>query len=192
MIVLVYNWSGTQGEGMERDEIYLKHQKVLGLLSCLPKKMLSVHSLDNATEFVLHESCNETCFNLHKAAYFIDNPDFNMFRGVAGFSQAEIYGDWDQMWNNPDAFTTFMQRSDFNQKIRKYCVDSVHRNKRSYDDMVLNISKEIGLDDPAFFSWDLKHDNKGVLVYERNGKDAGVFEEHFLNSLYLLSFCPVF
>ena len=56
---------------MERDEILSKHKKMLGSLSCLPKKMLSVHDLDNATEFVLHELCNEGCFNLHKAAYFM-------------------------------------------------------------------------------------------------------------------------
>lgn len=177
---------------MERDEMLSKHQRVLGSLSCLPKKVLSVHSLDNAPEFVLHELCNQGCFNLHKAAYFVDNPDFNLFKGVAGFSQAEAYSDWNEIWNNPSAFTTFMQQSDFNQKIRKYCMDSIHRSNRSYDNLIADISKEIGLNEPSYFSWDLKHENKGLLVYEKNGMDAALFEEHFLNSLYLLSFCPVF
>jgi len=177
---------------MERDEILSNHQRVLGSLSGLPKKVLSVHTLDNATEFVLHELCNQGCFNLHKAAYFIDNPDFNLFKGVAGFSQAEAYSEWDEVWNNPSAFTTFMQQSDFNQKIRKYCIDSAFRNNRSYDDMVMQIAKEIGLSEPSYFSWDLKHENKGLLVYEKKSVDAMLFEEHFLNSLYLLSFCPVF
>jgi hypothetical protein len=177
---------------MEHDETLSKHKKVLGSLSCLPKKVLAVHDLDNATEFVLHGLCNEGCFNLHKAAYFVDNPDFNLFKGVAGFSQAEAYSEWDEMWNHPDAFTTFMQGSDFNQKIRKFCADSIHRNNKSYEHLIADISEEIGVKDPSFFSWDMKHDNKGLLVYEKNGADAAIFEEHFLNSLYLLSFCPVF
>lgn len=177
---------------MEHDEILLQHKKVLGSLSHLPKKLLSVHDLDNATEFVLYELCNEGCFNLHKAAYFIDNPDFDLFKGVAGFSQAEAYSDWDGVWNNPEAFTTFMQQSDFNQKIRKFCSDSVHRNNKSYDDKISEMADEMGLNDPSYFSWDLKHDNKGILLYEKGGEDTSLVEEHFLNSLYLLSFCPVF
>ena len=177
---------------MERDEILLKHQQMLGSLSCLPKKLMSVHMLDNATEFVLHELCNQGCFNLHKAAYFIDNPDFNILKGVAGFSQAEAYTEWDQVWNNPEAFTTFMQRSDFNQKIRKFCVASAHRNQKPYGELVLEMAHDLGVVEPAFVSWDIKHDNKGLLLYEKHGVNVVPFEEHFLNSLYLLNFCPTF
>ena len=177
---------------MEHDEILYKHQKMLGSLSGLPKKVLSIHGLDNATEFVLHELCNQGCFNLHKAAYFIDNPDFNIFKGIAGFSQAEAYSEWHEVWNNPEAFTTFMQQSDFNQKIRKFCIESVQRSQKSYDNLIAEIAAEIGVVDHSYFTWGTKHDNHGVVVYEKNGMDTTLFEEHFLNSLYLLSFCPVF
>ena len=85
-----------------------------------------------------------------------------------------------------------MQESDFNQKIRKFCVKSAQRNKKSYDDVVADIANDIGIKDPSYFAWDMKHDNKGLLLYEKNGMDAELFEDHFLNSLYLLNFCPVF
>lgn len=76
---------------MEHTTMSPRHKQVLVCLSCLPHKMLSVHGLSNATEFVLHELCQSSCFNLKKAAYFVDNPDFDRLQGVAGFNKEEEY-----------------------------------------------------------------------------------------------------
>ena len=43
------------------------------------------------SEFVLHDICNPNCFNLQKAAFLVDNPDFDCLKGVAGFSADEAY-----------------------------------------------------------------------------------------------------
>ena len=69
----------------------------------LPRKMLQLHGLDNITDFVLHELCSKDCFNIPKAAYFVENPAFNCFKGVVGVSGTELQ-DVGDIWTNPEMF----------------------------------------------------------------------------------------
>ena len=64
-----------------------RQNRMLHHLAQLPRLMIDVHGRDNISEFILHELCSEPCFNLRKAAYLVDNPDFNCLRGVAGFAR---------------------------------------------------------------------------------------------------------
>ena len=69
-----------------------RHYTILNTLSKLPRKMLSLKGQENVTEFVLHELCHKNCFNLDKAAYFVDNPDFDCLKGMAGFAPLRRMG----------------------------------------------------------------------------------------------------
>ena|SRR3990167_5471537 len=175
---------------MDENELLHRHKKLLGCLSGLPKQMMAVESLDNITEFVLHGLCNKDCFNLERAAYFVDNPDFDCFKGVAGFVRSEHDRDWDNIWSDPEAFVAAMQKSNFNQKVRAFLSRSVISSNKNLDAFVAEIAEELGFVKPTCSSWDMRYFNKGVLVYEKS--DCKDFDEHFLNSLYLLSFCPIF
>ena len=62
------------------DEALHSQHNVLNTISRLPRKMLSLKNQENITEFVLHDLCNKKCFNLEKAAYFVDNPDLTHSR----------------------------------------------------------------------------------------------------------------
>ena len=88
-----------------------KQNTMLRYVSQIPKKMLLLHGKDNVTEFVLHDLCHEHCFDIHRAAYFIDNPDFNFLRGIAGFSRDEAYAKCDAIWHEPEAFSQHMLNS---------------------------------------------------------------------------------
>lgn len=177
---------------MDHDEL-LRYKKLVNRLSGLPKKIVDLHGHDdlgNISEFVLHDLCHQDSFNLKKAAFLIDNPDFDCVQGVAGFSAQETYA-VDKMWNEPSYFTEFMQTSPFNQKVRSFCVCSVKRNGHSYTPFVDQVAEQLELRQPAYSIWDMKHQNHGVLVYEKEDLDQDLFDNHFINSLYLLSLCPV-
>ena len=103
---------------MERSEMLKKHA-ILNHLSTLPQKLLSVHGTENVTEFVLHDLCSTHCFDLKKAAYLVDNPDFDCLKGVAGFSAEEAYPQ-DAIWETPELFIAHMKKSAFNNKVRIY------------------------------------------------------------------------
>ncbi len=174
---------------MKKDEA---HNRVLNYLSHLPKKIVALDGISNTPEFILHELCNENCFNLDKAAFFVDNPDFNYLKGVAGFASKEAYTHESGIWQNPDAFTEHMQSAAFNQKVKKLSLESLKRTDVLSEQALESIAKELGFKNPAYRFWQMKHDNHGFLVYEYNGSTLSGIEEHLDNSLYLLNFCPLF
>lgn len=169
-----------------------RHNELLNYLSVLPKKIVALNGVGSVPEFILHELCHENCFNLSKAAFFVDNPDFDSLQGIAGFNASEAYAHGEGIWHNPHAFSEHMRNADFNQKVKNLSLQSLKRTELLPDEAVATISKELGFKNPAYRSWQMKHDNHGFLVYEYNGSALPGIEEHLDNSLYLLSFCPLF
>lgn len=155
----------------------------------LPRKMLTLQSNKNMTEFVLHDLCGESCFNLDKAAYFVDNPDFNCFKGVAGFSRDEAYRGSD-IWQDSQAFSEHMKNSSFNQKVRAISRESLWKN--SQDQLPIEeLAALLALgQDYAYCAWPIKHENHGLLLYQTScpvNQDIPL-----LDGFTFLSFCPIF
>jgi hypothetical protein len=167
-----------------------RQHKLLSCLVSLPKKIITLHSLDNVQEFILYDLSKKDCFNLNKAAYFVDNPDFNLIKGVAGFSQDELTSGWRDVWQEPDNFTDFMKNSVFNQQVRGIYKASLKRNNSS-EDAMHEIAKELHLDRPLFFSWNMKHDNHGFLIYERSDSDEHI-DQFLSEGFHILGLCPIF
>ncbi len=177
---------------MERDERWDKEYNVLRYLSCIPNKMIGLHDQENITEFVLHDLCCAQCFNLPKAAYFIDNPDFNCFKGVVGFSREEAYTDSAAIWNSPSAFTVHMRGAQFNNKVRQVLGPSLKKSHVTDETVAQKLARDLGFSQVQAYSWNLKHDNHGLLLIEHGDVDLSLLESHLKNGLTLLSFCPIF
>lgn len=155
----------------------------------IPKNILKLHGDHNISEFVMHDLCCKDCFNFNKAAYLIDNPDFNCLQGVVGYNQDEAYQS-DNIWDARDAFTSHMQQSPFNQKVRTYTQYSCKNCEMPDEAIMEKVAKELGMDTFAYCSWQMKHDNHGYLIYQSN--EHNVNPETLLNGLSLLGFCPIF
>ena len=168
-----------------------RHEHILDCLNSLPRKIMSVYELENVPEFILHDICNENCFNIIRAAYFVDNPDFNSCKGIAGFCRQETYKAHEHMWNDPTSFSKFMQESQFNQQVRTILLESIVRNNRLHEHVVSEIAPKLGFVNPAWCCWHLKHFNDGLIVYEKADTADNAFDQHFINSLYLLGFCAI-
>jgi len=161
---------------------------LLRIIHRLPQNILKMHDTENVCEFVLHDLCCQECFNLQKAAYFVDNPAFNCLKGVAGYECSQAYnGD---IWHDPEAFTEHMRASDFNQKVRNAMHYSCKNCQEPDEKVMQDIAIELGMEDFAYCTWDLKHDNHGYLIYQ--AKEAPVEPEDLLSSLCFLGFCPIF
>jgi len=168
-----------------------RQQEILECLSSLPRKMLSVYDLENIPEFILHDICSETCFNIIRAAYFVDNPDFNSCKGIAGFCHQEAYKNRDHLWQNPEAFSKFMHESHFNQQVRAIELESILKNNRRYEEIVDGLAPTLAFTRPAWCTWHLKHFNEGLIVYEKGDLADELFDQHFINTLHLLGFCAL-
>lgn len=174
---------------MER-QVLERQNKMLQNLSRLPRLMINIHGRDNISQFLLHELCSESCFNLRKAAYFVDNPDFNCLRGVAGFSHDQAYPQRDHIWQDPDGFSAHMERSAFNNKVRAISYSSIKQT----DDQALmhNLAKDLGFCQCANCSWNMRHDNFGLLMYEKADPKDTTGDTYLLDGMSLLGFCPIF
>ena len=127
---------------MDRDEVLLKHKRLLGALSILPKKLVSVHGkTDNIAELLICELCNEEFFDINRAAFFVDNPCFDMLKGVAGFHKTEGHTQWSPEWDNHEEITVIMKRSPFNQKVRHFMSTSPNRNDHDLSKIVEQLAK---------------------------------------------------
>lgn len=152
--------------------------------------MLAYHHAENVTEFVLHELCKASCFNMNKAAYFIDNPEFDCFKGIAGFDRNGPYHEDIDHWQTPEQFTQHMQACSFNKKVRGVLQQSPQRATSNYDGFIAELAQQLAMKQPACISWQLKHNNKGMLLFEHDMQDDT--HEYIEDALHLLGFCPIF
>ncbi|HVX00445.1 MAG TPA: hypothetical protein VHA52_08440 [Candidatus Babeliaceae bacterium] len=176
---------------MEHKDFSANHQLLI-CLSCLPQKILSLYSADNITEFVLHELCSEHYLDIEQAAYFVDNPDFNCFVGVAGYSRSERYAEEESHWHSPDLFSDHMRKCGYNKKIRAINRTSFTKCNKNEQAIVDAIGQELGFTNPRCLKWNLKHNNHGILIINPSEQREQGLEDYLLKGLYLLGFCPIF
>jgi len=149
------------------------------------------HHLENLSEFVLHDLCSKDLFRVNKAAYLVNNPDFACMKGVAGYSNQENFTKG-HGWHNQKDFTSHMLQSSFNQKVRQINQTNSKARADLLDKKYLyTLSDSLEIEHPEFHLWNMKYDNQGVLIFEKENKNDPVFE-HLPHFASMLSFCPVF
>lgn len=165
-------------------------QEVLVCVTSLPQNLIKLHGQENMPEFLLHNICQKNCFNLSKAAYFVDNPDFNHLKGVAGFHHPESYEQ--NHWQDPETFSQHMREASFNRKVRDILLGSIKKNNHSEEKIVDQLSETLGFENLNYLSWPIKYNNHGLLLFESNENEDALIQEHLHSGLHLLGFCPVF
>lgn len=179
---------------MSKPQSQERLQQILQHVCHLPRKIISLHehNLTNVPEFVLYELSHKNGFNLQKAAYFVDNPDFNCMKGVAGFCQADCNGlDEQDVWKNPEGFSKYMQQSPFNSQVRSVSHESARCKGHSEKELVEDIAHKLDLKQPLAFSWNLKHGNHGLLVVEKVDEQDPWDMQCLHDCAHILSFCPI-
>jgi hypothetical protein len=167
-----------------------RNSEVLHALSALPEKMLRLHGTENVSEFVLYELCHKNCFNLPKAAFFVDNPDFNCFKGVAGFNKKE-HEETVSLWDDPEAFTHFMANNNFNKQVRSINQCSGQAKQQAHEKLLADIAHQLDVRDLGYHRFPLKHGNNGFIMYDKHEVDMNDLEM-VSRGACLLGFCPIF
>lgn len=176
---------------MAHDERIHKEHQILVCLASLPRRILSLHDSGFLSGFVLHELCNKNCFDWKKAAYFVDNPDFDCLKGVAGFDNGEQSCIKESIWDNPESYKTYMKSSPFNLKVRGWCCESCERSKTADEDIINAIAQKLGFGTYGFYSWDVRNHNRGIIIYEKSVKDEEIDDNCVQNGVCLLGLCPI-
>jgi len=167
-----------------------KELELLLKLGALPKHMTKHHGMDNLVEFVLHGMCKDA-FGITKAAYFMNNSDFDILRGVAGYHDVQSYCPINNHWDEKYEFTLCMKEAEFNQLVRAFAHKSFKKGHQSSEkEMVERIAHQLGFKDPMYHAWDLKYDNHGLFVFDHPGSSH--VDNHLYDFLHMFSFCPVY
>ena len=176
---------------MKHNGVAPRYQQLLKSFTHLPQQMLVLHDADNVTEYVLHSLCDEECLNLSKAAYFVDNPDFDCLKGVAGFNKEEDAHTCNKVLSNHDHFSEYVDTCEFNKKVRAITVPSAQQRKEAQEKIVHYLAGMLGIHNPLYYSWGVKHGNHGLLIFEQEAEEDMSMHKEFLTGLALLGFCPV-
>lgn len=169
---------------------HLCDQRLLLKLSRIPEKMVKLHSNQNLAEFVLHELSDPVCFNFKKMAFLVDNPDFDCLKGVAGVEETGRFGDTCP-WSADTIFTNHMRQSAFNQRVRSIQHPSKHRRGLSWEQHIADIADHIEIEKPGIYSFNARHGNHGILIFEPHAVTEEV-KDYLAAGSALLALCPVF
>jgi len=174
---------------MERKD-YLKERDLLHKLGGFSKSIFNNHHLDNLSEFVLHDLCSQNLFNISKAAYFINNPDFSCMKGIVGYYHPESFSAGNS-WDTIKDFSSHMQQSNFNKKVRSIYDKSIVFDKNGSEKKnIYNLADQLEIVNPMYHVWNAKYDNQGLLIFETPQDNE--IHEHIERFMPILSFCSVF
>jgi hypothetical protein len=84
-----------------------------------------------------------------------------------------------------------MQQSGFNNQVRSIIKPSVRKTGKSDAQAAQEIANELSLQSALFCTWDMKHDNHGLLIYECATDSPEMLKELISNGACLLGFCPI-
>lgn len=168
-----------------------RQHELLSLLSSLPQKILAHQGSDHIVELVLHDLCSRSGFNLPQAAYFVDNPDFDCLKGVVGLHTAEVCP-LENPWKDPRILTNALATSPFNQRVRATTEPSTFKKGKNRDTVIRELAERIGIPDPAYCSWGMKHDNHGVLIFQKMANQTPDIDECLEKGASILGFCPIY
>ena len=166
-----------------------RQQALLSYIAHVPQKMLMLYDHDIIAELVLYDLSRKHCFNFGKAAYFVDNPDFNCLKGIAGVETGSFCEHITDVWDEAEKCAHFLHKCPFNNKVRTILKTSLHNNASERDLCLKNLGVELGFSHPSSCTWPLKHGNHGILIFERDGADE--CDQHLLTGLSLLGFCHI-
>jgi len=171
-----------------------QQREIIYNLSNLPHKILQHHDIDGLSQMILHELCHNNNFAIPKATYLVDNPDFDHLIGAAGFQRDECHLHKENLWEQPGSFLSDMKDATFHNDVRKFFKNSLKRQDINLDDSdeIRGLGHFMGMQNPQFFSWRMKHGNHGLLLFDHGDEELSEWKHKFLrNVAALLSLCSI-
>lgn len=178
-----------------RDGTHLDTQhEIIYNLSHLPHRILQHYDIDGLSQMILHELCHKNNFGIPKATYLVDNPDFDHLIGAAGFHDKECHLHKKNLWEEPGSFLSDMKEATFHNDVRKFFKNSLKRRDINLDDSdeVRGLGHFMGMQNPKFFSWHMKHGNHGLFLFDNGDAEFPEWKQKLLrNVAAFLSLCSI-
>lgn len=148
--------------------------------------MLTFYDQVDIAPFVLHEICSDACFGFSYAAYFIDNPDFDCCKGIAGIVREDVHTN---IWDTSADFMSYIQRASFNKRVRE--LEYTSAQQIGYDALLTDIQHDLELPHPTYCHHQIKNGNHAILVYSPSSALSDDERASIKRAVSLLGFCPI-
>ncbi len=148
----------------------LEDRSLISAVVSLPQRILAYHNLEGLTDLVLHELAHEECFGFKQALYLVDNPDFDQLVGRAAAHEDECEDHKKNMWETPKSFAEDVGKGEFHRKVRGISEKSFTRGVDDNNAHIKQFSafgSDLGMEHPHAIVWNIKHANRGVLLFEK-------------------------
>lgn len=181
-------------KGKLNNDLLQRQHGMIHQITHLPHKILQFHDIDGLSQMILHELAHENTFNLKKATYLVDNPDFDHLIGVAGFCCDECRYHKNDLWKTPHSFVDDMKSATFHNDVKNFLKNSLRRKDINLNDSddVKELGHYLGMVEPGYFSWNMKHGNHGILIFDKGTNVFDDWEKKLLtNAAALLSLCSI-
>jgi len=181
----------SEKKGSKQGAPLVDNDEFVRTLLKMPRKILENHDKDGLAQMVLHELGQQKNLDLKRAFFLISSPDFNCLRGVAGFCRDESSHCSQKMWENPTNFYDTIQSTTFHADMKSFLLnEDYHQDGALHKEEHLeDIGKALGIQNPSIYTWNLRHGNKGVLVFEEGDKKHN--QDVFEHVTALLGLCPL-
>ncbi len=170
---------------------YLENPELVKMLLSIPRKILHHHEVEGLPQIILHELADK--LNLKRASYLIDNPDFDCLKGVAGFCCNQKNTPDHDAWHDPHNFKKHIEQAEFNADMQKFLHASVKKKIGDYankEDLIA-LGKNFGMENPQVYTWNMRHGNHGILIFETSDNHASVNNDLIDHATALLGLCPL-
>lgn len=147
------------------------HLNIVDQILQIPKQIISYHHVNGLVDLVLHNISKNNCLSFSKAAYFVDNPDFNQLKGVCGFNSSILC---DTPVKNQQDSIEYILKSAYNCKVKSINRESFRAKNIDLSNRanITELCDSLEIKNPKTLSWDLKHNNYGVLIFETEQPDC--------------------
>lgn len=170
-----------------------RYYQLLEALLYLPELILELEEEDHLAQLILYNLCSEDCLDISKAAYFIDNPDFDCLKGVAGFleNESELGNKFLKKESLPkEEINKHFSNCEFNKKVKDIKRSSCNSHREIDKELITSLADELGINSPTYYKWKMRHDNLGIILFEKGSEPDFEIDEEILKALCILAFCP--
>lgn len=167
-------------------------RELVNSLLIIPQKIVQHQSAEGLAQAILHEIAGPQGFALKRAAYIVDNPDFDCMKGVAGFCKNDAL-DTSGMWDRLGSFVNDSKQASFVKEVCRFEDKSLRRRDITTKDHpeIFRIADGFGINQPQTMSWGIKHDNHGLFLFEP-GDNVCVWRHALLaNVVAMLGLCAI-
>ncbi len=167
------------------------HLNIVENILELPGTILKNHDKHGIHDLILHNIASEKCLNFSKAAYLIDNPDFNCLQGICGYSK-KCSPKLTAL--ETDKQLEAIKNCQYNTLVKDFKDESLKAKNITFSDSnfknLHKLAQSLEIEKPEIFSWDLKHNNYGILIFENQEKHCCNWKEKLLSKVaHLLGMC---